>query len=94
MTEREFWAILKQIPGWYKTKDGEIRRKARVFGATRKICPICAVVNKVRRKNEYSIRAWSAGAKLGIDKDFISEVAHAADGKQGYKRRKLLELCK
>lgn len=94
MTEKEFWTILSDIPGWYKTTDGKIRRKARVHGARRKVCPVCAVVNKILRSNQYSIRAWKAGYDIGLDKDFVSKVALAADGKQGYMRKKLLQLCK
>lgn len=99
MTQKKFWEILESINGWRRC-DMSIRRRPR--GTTAAVCPICAVLNKIKKKTVSYTDAWTANKELKLNPIFVEDIVAAADWEMSYQygdkrkkyRKRLENLCK
>lgn len=92
-TQAEFWAVLARCKGFRIAEGGTIQTDKR-------ICPVCAVANKLLRTDKWQQLAYSAALEIGLDPRFVDRVVSAADypnpGNAGHLRlrEKLLSTLK
>lgn len=110
MTLKEFLVKLKDSGIKFMVREnGEIRTKysRKVLGANYKMCPICALCSKLKKKNYRNGEFIEASTCLGLGRDIRAGIINAADHdlyklkKDGASitrgeivlRNKLLDLC-
>lgn len=90
ISKTEFWKILKNSKGFVLDSTGAIRRMTNnIF-----VCPVSHVGNRVLKKIQFQYSVDLVADVIGIDRKYLWEVAHAADGRKNPMREKLLKTLK
>src|SRR6185312_2897036 len=88
MTLEQFFKALPKR-GWYMNQQRCVRR----YSGGVRVCPVCAVANRIAKRHKYNISHISAACEMGMKKELARRLANAADGDSSRLRSRLLKHC-